>query len=250
MVDVAQALGVDLRRSGVTWSMRCPNHFNGSYDKNIGNCTIEKGSYFICRACGNKGTVIDLVEQVLGLNYVETLKWLSEFSGVPIASVNEGEEYIDSYGNIIRAHRILNRQDQEFLGICNDPVMKFENITDDYYEVKKARYSTAELSKTNKVKYYVILDLIVGSPLQDLANTNYEEYQRLIKEKAMEKYQYLKEINELYAHTSLKGASEARFKEQLARLQRIYSDVGGDISDMQENFCLSLNDVDLSTVPF
>lgn len=86
--DIVAIIGevVDLKKSGREYSGRCPFH-----DEKTPSFYVNpaKGVYN-CFGCGAKGDVFDFVRERLGLDFVETVKWVAGRSGVEIREVKAG----------------------------------------------------------------------------------------------------------------------------------------------------------------
>lgn len=76
-LDVAERLGLEMRRSGANGAIRCPVH-----DDRSPSCYVYPNGYK-CFACGASGSVIDLVMAVRSLAFGEAVDWIAEATGVP-----------------------------------------------------------------------------------------------------------------------------------------------------------------------
>lgn len=72
--DVAVALGLQTRRSGTSITTRCTNP---SHDDRHPSMSLDsRRNRFKCFACGNTGTPVDLVMQILTLDFPAAADWL------------------------------------------------------------------------------------------------------------------------------------------------------------------------------
>lgn len=76
-LEVAQALGLEAKRDGAGWKIRCPVH----KDTGRPNCQVYPDG-FHCFNCGWSGDVFDLVMTVRGVDFVEAKTWLAERAGL------------------------------------------------------------------------------------------------------------------------------------------------------------------------
>lgn len=76
-LEVAQALGLEVKRDGAGWKIRCPVH----NDTGRPNCQVYPDG-FHCFNCGWSGDVFDLVATVRGVSFVEAKTWLADRAGL------------------------------------------------------------------------------------------------------------------------------------------------------------------------
>jgi len=74
IVKVCRELGVDLKPRGRYWRARCP--FPDHEDKDPSFFVDPATQRFSCYGCGRRGDVIDLLMELRGLNFRETLEEL------------------------------------------------------------------------------------------------------------------------------------------------------------------------------
>ena len=75
-LDVAERLGLEIRRSGGNGAILCPVHEDRSP-----SCYVYHDGYK-CFACGASGSVIDLVMAVRSVAFGEAVDWIAEATGV------------------------------------------------------------------------------------------------------------------------------------------------------------------------
>jgi DNA primase len=81
---------VKLKRSGSSFRGPCP--FHGGTHPNFS--VSPKGGY-TCFVCGEKGDVFTFVQKRLGLDFVETVKWVGAKAGVEVREVSRRAEGVD-----------------------------------------------------------------------------------------------------------------------------------------------------------
>ncbi len=84
ILEVAQRLGAQLKRTGVTYKTLCPWHEDHSPSLTLYNNGSENRCH--CFSCGNGGSVIDLVMQHEGWSFAEACQWLSKEFGIVSSS--------------------------------------------------------------------------------------------------------------------------------------------------------------------
>ena len=226
LVDVARALGQETKKAGQNYAIRCPHHYNGSrIDQHIGNCYIHN-NYFICKACGNSGDILTYIRQVNDCDFKTALSWLSDYTGVPIKSVEEGESYVNDLGEIETAKRLISSKELQFLGIHNEPIYKIVGFTDD-----PLTDQNLEQIRLKKGVIWLERQLAAGNPLNKLSKSDPDLYAALIRRFVRKKYQEMCDDYEV-----LKGeygvADYSILLKDVIRLQGIYSDAGGNIADL------------------
>lgn len=251
LVDAARTLGIEMQRNGDTFAIRCPWHFGGRYDHHIGNCYIDKRhKYFVCKSCGNSGDVLTLIQQVKNCSFTDALQWLSEYTGVEIIYADEGKQYIDSYGNLRTAHRIITHDEQKFLGIYDDPVFFTDDLFTDY---KQAKDSLAmPVPGKNGHDLWRKKEMAEPNPLSKFASDDHLRYCELIKHFISVKYDKLMERLSLWEKAPYYSYIYSETVDDILRLRDICIDVDGDpmklkIPKKVEKISFS---VDLSAVPF
>lgn len=229
MVDVAQTLGLEMKRSGSVWAIRCPNHFEGRFDKNIGNCYIRKDHKgFICKSCGNSGDIFTLIMQSQGYTFIEALNWLSDYTGIEIEHAHEGQIYQDSSGRRKTARKIISYDDQQFLNIHNEPVSTVEEIITDY-ETARLAGADSVTDEKGEILYWV-KKRYEGNALQVLASENYQFYKKLIEKYCF--FKYSDTIRRAKGWSCVDGelydVAMADITKDIFRIRRIFEEIGGD----------------------
>ena len=74
-IEIARAIGMELKRKGKTMYCTCPSHKKvlGREDNNIGNCVIDARGYH-CFACNSSGNVFDMVMDFRECSFSEAVK--------------------------------------------------------------------------------------------------------------------------------------------------------------------------------
>jgi DNA primase len=90
--DTVSIIGefVKLKRSGSSFRGPCPFH-NG---KNPNFSVSQRGGY-LCFKCGEKGDVFTFVQKRLGLDFVESVKWVGARAGVEVTEVSRRADAVD-----------------------------------------------------------------------------------------------------------------------------------------------------------
>ena len=99
--DLAQIVGeyVQLRRSGRTYRGPCPLH--GGEGPNF-SVDPERGIYK-CFVCGEGGDVFSFPMKLLGLDFIEAVKFVAERVGIAVPDVDKSREEDDPYRDIREA---------------------------------------------------------------------------------------------------------------------------------------------------
>ena len=79
IIAVAQNY-VDLKRSGSTYSCRCPFHT----EKTPSCHFYEQTQSFYCFGCGAGGDVVNFIRLIENLDYIEAVKFLAQRAGMPM----------------------------------------------------------------------------------------------------------------------------------------------------------------------
>jgi DNA primase len=99
--DITQIVGefVQLRRSGRTYRGPCPLH--GGEGPNF-SVDPERG-IFKCFVCGEGGDVFSFPMKLLGLDFIEAVKFVAERVGITIPDIDRSQEQEDPYRDIREA---------------------------------------------------------------------------------------------------------------------------------------------------
>lgn len=251
MVSIATSLGVDMQRHGSVWFIRCPNHHGvHKYDQHIGNCYISKDrKAFVCKSCGNHGDVLTLIQQVLGCSFWDAMRYLSDQTGVDLEFANEGESYVDKYGNKKIARRILSKEEQNLIGITNEAIYGCKEIIEDYFTAQE--YAAVSVTDNkNTLLYWVNNEVIEGNPLVRIASDSYDCYCHIIRYFTRNAYHKLVDCFEKWSDTPYLPYVDKEINNDVSRLKSIYEDVGGnpkEIKFLRKSMEFS---IDLTQVPF
>jgi DNA primase len=87
--DIVSIVGefVKLKRSGSSFRGPCPFH-QGKHD----NFAVTPGGGYVCFVCGEKGDAFTFVQKRLGLDFVESVKWVGEKCGIDVREVSRRVE--------------------------------------------------------------------------------------------------------------------------------------------------------------
>jgi len=182
---VAECLGLEIKRLGHKDSILCPLHS----DENFGSCYLYDQNWH-CFACGEHGDAIDLVRIVENCDFNEACLYLSSLYGsTKEFFLTEGDQY--SYKRILSKDKL----NLIFLYPNNKPVRRdvyasYEPIDHDDLRVgQRIRWEENFDDQPGSIKptgYYVVEEIVMRSPLQDLLNTDELAYNQLIYTKAIE----------------------------------------------------------------
>jgi DNA primase len=87
--DIVEIIGefVKLKRVGTSFRGPCPFH-HGKHD----NFSVLPRGAFMCFVCGEKGNVFTFIQKHLGLDFVESVKWVGAKIGVEVREVSRQQE--------------------------------------------------------------------------------------------------------------------------------------------------------------
>lgn len=87
--DIVQIVGefVKLKRVGNSYRGPCPFHM-GTHD----NFAVSPRGGYICFVCGEKGDLFTFVQKRLGLDFVESVKWVGDKVGVEVVETKRAQE--------------------------------------------------------------------------------------------------------------------------------------------------------------
>jgi DNA primase len=91
--DIIQVIGefVKLRKVGNSYRGPCPFH-QGKHN----NFAVSPRGGYVCFVCGEKGDVFTFVQKRLGLDFVESVKWVGAKAGVEVTEVQRRSEERDA----------------------------------------------------------------------------------------------------------------------------------------------------------
>ena len=109
-LDVAEAIGLPIKRSGRNIFCECPSHRKilGKDDSNISNCVLTPHGYN-CFACGAKGTVLQMVMDYCDVSFPRALEI--------VAGVTGGNFHVSS--DSAHKKQPFNADDLELIGITS-----------------------------------------------------------------------------------------------------------------------------------
>ena len=87
--DIVSIVGefVKLKRSGSSFRGPCPFH-QGKHD----NFAVTPRGGYVCFVCGEKGDAFTFVQKRLGLDFVESVKWVGAKCGIDVHEVSRRAE--------------------------------------------------------------------------------------------------------------------------------------------------------------
>lgn len=94
--EVARYLGMELERRGANIRALCPFHSDTRPSLNLFPASASGVAHYHCFACGAHGSVIDLVKQVQGIDFIPAVQWLGKTIG--LSPVRRGSERRGSVG--------------------------------------------------------------------------------------------------------------------------------------------------------
>jgi DNA primase len=90
--DIVAIVGefVKLKRAGTSFRGPCPFH-QGKHD----NFAVTPRGGYVCFVCGEKGDLFTFVQKRLGLDFVESVKWVGARAGIEVREVSRAAEVAD-----------------------------------------------------------------------------------------------------------------------------------------------------------
>ena len=81
-LNVAKALGMEIRKRGKVYNIFCPGHKMRSHkeDRHMGNAYLTPHGYK-CEACGVCVNTVKMAMEVAGFNYKEALEFVADVNG-------------------------------------------------------------------------------------------------------------------------------------------------------------------------
>lgn len=145
LIDLAERLGIEVRRNNKTQAIRCPNHMKelGKEDNHLGNCLAGNKSYW-CFACNSGGDIFTLVMNVCDCSFPEAIKIIENMYGVSVSSNFNPEEA-----------QPLNASELELLGLNKSSMQKLYTYSrQKYYDVVRQELSKKETCVKNCLENY------------------------------------------------------------------------------------------------
>ena len=193
---VAECLGLEIRKIGRKDSILCPLHS----DEHFGSCYLYDQNWY-CFSCGKHGDAIELVRAVENYNFNEACAYLSSLYGsTKEFFLTEGDQY--SYKHILSKDKLnlifLHPNNQS---VRRDVYASYEPIDHDDLQVGQrirweANYDD-EPGSSKPTGCYVVEEIVMRSPLQDLLHTDELAYNQLIYTKAIEAKEKWREMLEM-----------------------------------------------------
>lgn len=191
--DVAQALGMKLRKSGNKYFISCPGHLSrmGKIDAHDTNAYLTKHGYY-CAACGCAVNNIDMVMEVRNYSFFEALDFVADLYGGKDLFIDETKNdniKIKKNGKDINFKKIRTLTwDEQFLLNLNP---KYENWL---YPIQCYNYKPQEetVKKTffkngNEINEWIVSESKpVNFTLSFLAQKDYPMYISLVVRKCFE----------------------------------------------------------------
>ena len=123
---------VNLQERGNSFIGRCPFHNDKTPSFNVNN---EKGLYY-CFGCKAGGNIITFVKDYKNMNFNESLKYLSEYSGIKLQSNLTVKKYMNQDSELIK-----------ILEICKD----FLECLSENYQAKNYVYKRVSEKNGEKI---------------------------------------------------------------------------------------------------
>ena len=159
---------VNLQERGNSFIGRCPFHNDKTPSFNVNN---EKGLYY-CFGCKAGGNIITFVKDYKNMNFNESLKYLSEYSGIKLQSNLTVKKYVNQDSELIK-----------ILEICKD---FFLECLSENYQAKNYVYKRVSEKMVKKFEIGFCPDhKILGSYLQKkgYSPSDYNKLDLFIKNK-------------------------------------------------------------------
>ncbi len=191
-IDVAGYVGIEMKRMGKNISILCPIH----NDKHFGNCFLTSEG-FRCYSCGEKGDIYDMVSRYCNISSFEAFKLISKYYGGMKRFCLSSEDK-RKYAEVEKKCSIIpNQETLEFLGLGkkskyarNGVYVVKEMIGEfDEYKPEKNEYVKTFPSDNEKQGYKLVFSCVQRNPLQELAISDPEAFEDLIRRKAQETYE-------------------------------------------------------------
>lgn len=187
-LDVAEYIGLDIKRIGSNYSILCPGHEKrlGKPDTGFGNCILTKNGY-TCFACGKSVNLIDMVMEVTGCNYYEALGTIAETCG--------GRElYLSDDSDIVEKEELpLMKEELASIGLKSHstPIYDIRNLMTCEYDDEDELYSKQShyYISGNEVLKETLLGVPCSISLFSLYKDDREAYNYLIETKARESFE-------------------------------------------------------------
>lgn len=193
--EVAQALGLKMRKSGSKYFILCPGHIyrKGTPDSHDTNAYITKHGY-CCKSCGCAVNTINMTMEVKGCSFMEALDFVADLYGGKDLFIDETKSNdikIKRKGKEINYKKIniINWEEQLLLGL-NPKYEKWLNPIQCYAEkpeeetIKRTCYK----DKNTEINEWLVSESRpIDLSLSSLAQNNYLAYLSLITRKCLEK---------------------------------------------------------------
>lgn len=174
-VEIAETIGLPIKRAGKNIYCECPSHRKvlGKDDTHISNCVLTPHGYH-CFACGAKGTVIQMVMDYCNMSFPQALEYVAKITGGNFRiQKNETDTPIKRHP--------LNAEDLELIGITS--------IANPEGDAGKEIIGVSDFRPKDNVFFrrgneYIIYSSVKRITLNQLFNENEDLYYKLIEENA------------------------------------------------------------------
>ena len=137
-VQVAEYIGLEMRRAAGKWQIKCPGHpkILGKEDNNFGSCVLvddpaKSMKGYHCFACGRFVNLIGMVREVKDCSYIEALREIGEANGGSEQYVIDGTEDFK-----VKKESLFSNEDLELIGLIPSIAIKLPmNYSDTRFEV-------------------------------------------------------------------------------------------------------------------
>jgi hypothetical protein len=170
---VAEALGIQMRKSGKRVEILCPSH----NDKHFGSCFLTKTGYK-CFACGAAGDVYRMVQAARHVEFPEAVEFIADLYGG--LKKYKLEDFKDAW-----RPKIISVDECKTIGIINKPVYrKIGEMYNDTPEYNSGGFKTEIVFESifeNNTRY-AIYELIEQNPMRALYESDKDAYATLIRD--------------------------------------------------------------------
>jgi DNA primase len=111
LVHLAEKAGTTLKRQGRAYSGICPLHADSdnssAFSIFVGRDQRQKWHCFT--RCDDGGDAVSFIQRWKGLDFIEAVKWLSEYTKIPLADLGWSPEAVQEHKRRIQVYDLLTR---------------------------------------------------------------------------------------------------------------------------------------------
>lgn len=226
---VAREIRMNLQENqGSKVSVLCPGHD----DQHHGSCFItEKGCHCYSGECNRTYDVFDMVMLHCNMNFKDAAGLIADLCGGRERFLIEdnGSEDADStmQGNL----KMISRPEMELIGVYSTPMYVTREVVPSFCEPERQSgirhvWYPGDPDK-DEDDYVVIEEMVVKNPLLELLRSDPEAYAELIQNKAWEKWERYRHIQQCMARYSRQIAREITPK--IRYIEEIIIEYGGSL---------------------